>query len=181
MSITFKEIVEKKNVAVHCDTLEKAKKLLLAAHEANFVWYDAKSCIDFTDYDLYGSDTCYRFSETEEEIDRRRYENENFNFKNVNGIIYFDEISYYLEIIEYPVVEFDDIEFENKTIEAHKDKLPEEKCVLEKLSDEELVKKVDELEKASLSDIETVLEVYKEIVRRFKVVTEYWAKQNKFA
>ena len=62
------EIMKQENVVVHCDTEDKAIKLLTALKEEGYVWYDSWKCLnqdllEDIKYHKYHKSTCYRISD----------------------------------------------------------------------------------------------------------------------
>lgn len=48
------------NDVVHCATEEEAKRVLKLAHDAGYEWGDGNSYLEFTLWNIYKSDSCYR-------------------------------------------------------------------------------------------------------------------------
>lgn len=88
--MTIKEFFESgKNLAIHCDTEEKAGKLLEAFDKVGYKWRTGYSYYaDLTCWDMYKKDTCY---------------------SNGGG---YGEIDWY-KSKKYQILEFEEVEFED--------------------------------------------------------------------
>ena len=85
--MTIKEFFEsKEKLAIHCDTEEKAKKLLKVFDKVCRCWANGESYAKYTNWEIYEEATCY----------------------SNNG--YYGRIGYFKEF--YNIIEFDEIELE---------------------------------------------------------------------
>ena len=58
--ITLNEFLNsKKRIAIHCNSKEKAKKLLVAFDLLGKKWCDGESYLNESNWDVYYEDTCY--------------------------------------------------------------------------------------------------------------------------
>lgn len=78
----------KENLAIHCNTEEKADKLLEAFYDYGEIWADGES---YLDNNLYN------------------YEKENTCYDNTNGFCNFE----WYELHNYKIYEFEDVIFED--------------------------------------------------------------------
>ena len=96
--MTIKEFFSNRNFAVHCDSEEKAKKLLKAFDEAGYRWASGYSYTEYTCWTTYKEETCYI-------ADRC-----------------FGSVEYCKEY-DYTVLEFDEIEFEDASFKTCMEKI----------------------------------------------------------
>lgn len=92
--MTIKEFFKSKDkLAIHCDTEEKAKKLLKAFDKAGHRWTSGDSYIKGTNWEVYRKKTCY----------------------SNDGC--FGNIEYFIKYSKdhYTIIEFDEIEFEDSS------------------------------------------------------------------
>ena len=80
---------EECNIVIHCDTKEKAKKLLKYLHKKGFTWYGGTSLTKKTNWLEYKNETCYT---SEVMFDNK----ENF-LKDNFDILSFDDIEKYID------------------------------------------------------------------------------------
>ena len=92
--MTIKEFFESKtNLVIHCDTEEKAMKLLKAFDKAGHRWAAGNSYIEDTAWEVYEEDTCYS------------------NTEGFGDIVAFREYG-------YTVLEFEEIELKDASFTA---------------------------------------------------------------
>lgn len=85
--MTIKEFFESKAIlAIHCDTEEKAKKLLKVFDKLGHCWASGDSYIKYTDWKIYKDETCYTNDGCYGDVECFRKEN--------NTILEFDEIEF---------------------------------------------------------------------------------------
>lgn len=82
--------MKQENVVVHCDTEDKAIKLLTALKEEGYNWWFNKDLLNNTEYSKYGKYTCYRISD----LYRKKtiFDRYDFYKENMYKIIPFDDL-----------------------------------------------------------------------------------------
>lgn len=99
--MTIKEFFESsKKLAIHCNSKEKAKKLLRAFDTANYKWFSGARYTEENNWDTNGKETCYS--------NRNRFCDKNF----------YETMGY--NILEFEDIEFEDIEFEDNELSKEK-------------------------------------------------------------
>ena len=88
------EFTFKQNIAIHCDTEEKAAALLKELERHGFMWSSGEVPTKFTAWDFYKNETCYE------------------NYKSTMEICYADT-NYFGR--SYTIVEFDNIASEARS------------------------------------------------------------------
>lgn len=85
----FKDFITKDYLAVHCNTEGKAKKLLFEADKVGLKWDTGTSFLEVSHYEVYKDKTCYNLKEG-----------------------YYCDFGYYKNELEFEIIEFDDIIFD---------------------------------------------------------------------
>lgn len=80
---------EECKIIIHCDTKEKAKKLLKYLHKKGFSWYSGTSLTKKTNWSEYENETCY----SSEVLFCNKESFSNYDFK----ILSFDDIEKYID------------------------------------------------------------------------------------
>ena len=96
--MTIKEFFESSDLAIHCDTEEKAIKLLEAFDKAGYCWVSGNSYAKNTNWGIYKEKTCY-------DSDRG-----------------YRDIEYFKEY-DFTIIGFDEIEFEDASFTARAEKV----------------------------------------------------------
>ena len=92
--MTIKEFFESKDkLAIHCDTEEKAKKLLKTFDKAGYHWANGNSYIEDIHWEIYEEETCYN------------------NDGGFGGVWYFRKYGLPCTIIEFDEIELEDASF----------------------------------------------------------------------
>lgn len=87
------------NIAIHCDTEEKAKKLLKYLHKKGFTWYGGTSLTEKANWLEYKNETCY----TSEVMfcNREYFIEDNYNILSFNDIEKYIDKKKKVDIKEY--------------------------------------------------------------------------------
>lgn len=90
---------EECNIVIHCDTKEKAKKLLKYLHKKGFSWYSGTCLTKKTNWSKYENETCY----TSEVMfcNREYFIEDNFKILSFNDIEKYIDKKKKVDIKEY--------------------------------------------------------------------------------
>lgn len=85
--ITLKEFFEsKEKLAIHCDTEEKANKLLKEFDKLGKKWWAGESYLEFNNFNMHKHKTCYSNDGAYDEIEF--YKDENYKIYSLEDIIF---------------------------------------------------------------------------------------------